>query len=714
MTTAHPDDENNAMLAYYGHGKGFRAALVTATRGEGGQNEIGPELFEALAVLRTEELLAAHRYDGAEQYFTRAVDFGYSFGIEETLEKWGHQEILGDFVRMIRTIRPDVIVGFVFDGEGGGQHHQTSARLTLEAFRAAADPARFPEQIAEGLRPWQPKKYYYTAGFGGPGAGGGRGGPRAAQLTGEGAKTPLVFEGGAHYDPVLGRTCNEVSAEARSMHKCQGMSQLLPLPDGEIQFGGVRAYRLRDTVLPDGVDRVEKEPFDGIDTSLSSLATFAGANPPAALSTALSTISNAVKTSRSQLSSGGNGATVPSLAEGLTVVRRLRGDLASMPIEADGRFEIDFRLVQKEAQFVNALLLAADVKLDAVATDGLVVAGQPVDVRLSTGVRGSVPVQVTSRELNGFAQDKPEGLSPRTEGLSPPTGRSPAPRPGAPESVALSSSSTILSAAIPPDARPTAAHFKYRQGCRAIRAGSGCAVRFAVPADTVHCHVRPVDRRGGGHDDRPGSVPLRGQSVQRREAARAARGPGFCRLGVAGNRDRSGPCRAVQRPRSDQRHSRHGDQSHLRRRQGRGGARAAARMARRTRDPADQLLEGRRGDDRAIRARRAAAPGGGRGDEAERQQHLRGEGRGPSGRFRPLHGHAGSRIPAGLSSCGVPTHDPSPRDRGAGGDRQGARREREAQFERRLHHGCRRRSAGRAGAAWRQALVHRRRRARVG
>jgi LmbE family N-acetylglucosaminyl deacetylase len=108
------------MLAYYGHGKGMRTTLVTATRGEGGQNEIGPELFEALAVLRTEELLAAHRYDGAEQYFTRAVDFGFSFSVEETLEKWGKEEILGDFVRMIRTIRPQVIVGFVFDGEGAG------------------------------------------------------------------------------------------------------------------------------------------------------------------------------------------------------------------------------------------------------------------------------------------------------------------------------------------------------------------------------------------------------------------------------------------------------------------------------------------------------------------------------------------------------------------------------------------------------------------
>src|SRR5687767_12462580 len=98
MTTAHPDDENNAMLAHFAHGKGYRTSLVTATHGEGGQNEIGPELFEALAVLRTEELLAAHRFDGAEQYFTRAIDFGYSFGIEETLEKWGKQEILGDYV----------------------------------------------------------------------------------------------------------------------------------------------------------------------------------------------------------------------------------------------------------------------------------------------------------------------------------------------------------------------------------------------------------------------------------------------------------------------------------------------------------------------------------------------------------------------------------------------------------------------------------------
>ena len=274
MTTAHPDDENNAMLAFYAHGNGFRTSLVAATRGEGGQNGIGPELFEALAVLRTEELLAAHRYDGAEQYFTRAVDFGYSFSVDETLEKWGKQEILGDYVRMIRTIRPDVIVGFVFDGAGGGQHHQTSSRLTAEAFRAAADPKAFPEQIQkEGLRPWQAKKFYYTAGFG----------PGGAASSGV-----MPFTYGEAYDPVLGRTYAEVGAEGRSMHKCQGMSQLLPLPAAGDQqgFGGPRGYKLQDTVLQGGVTRQDADPFDGVDTSLKSLAAFAGEQPPAALTAA--------------------------------------------------------------------------------------------------------------------------------------------------------------------------------------------------------------------------------------------------------------------------------------------------------------------------------------------------------------------------------------------------------------------------------------------
>ena len=158
--TAHPDDEDNGLLVMMSRGRGLRTALLTVTRGDGGQNQIGTELEEALGVLRSAELMAIHRIDGVEQYFTRAYEFGYSFSVEETFEKWGKEEILADVVRIIRTVRPDVIVSLPLAGEGGGQHHQASGRLAKEAFRAAADPNRFPEQIQAGLRPWQALKLY--------------------------------------------------------------------------------------------------------------------------------------------------------------------------------------------------------------------------------------------------------------------------------------------------------------------------------------------------------------------------------------------------------------------------------------------------------------------------------------------------------------------------------------------------------------------------
>src|SRR6185369_7315309 len=217
QTDAHPDDEDNGLLAMLGEGQGMRTTLVTLTRGDGGQNEIGPELGQSLGVLRTEELLGVHRFDGAEQYFTRAVDFGYSFSVDESIEKWGHDEILGDIVRHIRTVRPDVIAGFLCGGQSGGLHHQASAKLTAEAFRAAADTSRYPDQISAGLRPWQALRYFCT--------------DETSFAPQPPPHTPdQVLADVSGFDAVLGRTYAELGLEARSMHKCQGTSQLLLLP----------------------------------------------------------------------------------------------------------------------------------------------------------------------------------------------------------------------------------------------------------------------------------------------------------------------------------------------------------------------------------------------------------------------------------------------------------------------------------------------------
>ena len=377
MATAHPDDENNGVLALLSKGEGIRTTLVTATRGDGGQNEIGSELFDALAALRTEELLAAHRLDGAEQYFTRAVDFGYSFSRDETFEKWGREEILGDFVRLIRTIRPDVIAGLSPDGDGGGQHHQASAVLVHEAYAAAADPSRFPEQMAEGLRPWQARKFYFSAGFGfgrggrgGPGGRGGRGGADGGGATAGGARLTTLDVG--LFDPLLGRTYAEIGSHARSMHKCQGMSPLVMLPGA-----AAARYRLAETTVPGQADVPERSLFDGVDVSIEGLARFAGPLPPRDLVVDLAVLS---RHAAAALQAGAGPAERAAVLAGLGAVRTLRGRLATLGLSDDAIFEIDFRLEQKERQFEEAVLLAHQLRLEVLADDGVVTAAQPVTV----------------------------------------------------------------------------------------------------------------------------------------------------------------------------------------------------------------------------------------------------------------------------------------------------------------------------------------------
>lgn len=209
FVAAHPDDENTAMLTWLENEKLVRAGYLSLTRGDGGQNLIGNEQGDLLGVIRTQELLAARRIDGADQFFTRAVDFGYSKGPDETLAKWGRDEVLSDVVRVIRTFQPDVIVmRFPTTGEGRHGHHTASALLAVEAFEAAGDAQRFPEQL-NTTSPWKAKRLFWNF-FN-----------WAEPLSGEALKQFVTVDLGA-YNPILGRSYTELAGESRSMHKSQG------------------------------------------------------------------------------------------------------------------------------------------------------------------------------------------------------------------------------------------------------------------------------------------------------------------------------------------------------------------------------------------------------------------------------------------------------------------------------------------------------------
>ena len=242
----------------------------------------------------TSELLAAHRLDGAEEYFTRAIDYGYSFDPKEVIDKWGRKEIVGDYVRLIRTFRPDVMLTMNIQGRGGDRAHEATTILSHEAYLEAGDPSKYPEQIREGLRPWQPKKLYFTSAFGGRG-GGGRGAPAPPPPD---PKVKLVRPNTAMYDPLLGKTYAEIGSDARSNHKCQGTSGLPALPgfaNGRGGGGGGGSYQLMETSIAGEKDKDEASMFDAIDTSLSAIASYAGANPPDGLEVRLAAIADAAR-----------------------------------------------------------------------------------------------------------------------------------------------------------------------------------------------------------------------------------------------------------------------------------------------------------------------------------------------------------------------------------------------------------------------------------
>ena len=197
---AHPDDENTAVLTYMSKGKLTRTAYLSLTRGDGGQNLLGTEKGDLLGVIRTQELLSARKIDGAEQFFTRAIDFGYSKTAKETLRNWDKDKLLADVVKVIREFRPDIILTRFSKTQGGHGHHLASAILAEEAFYAAADPTKFPAQL-KTLKPWQTKRLYWN--------------------TWQPDQSAISIDIG-EYNSVLGKSFSEISAAARSMHKSQG------------------------------------------------------------------------------------------------------------------------------------------------------------------------------------------------------------------------------------------------------------------------------------------------------------------------------------------------------------------------------------------------------------------------------------------------------------------------------------------------------------
>ncbi len=359
QAVAHPDDEDGGMLTLEARGHGVNTLLMTLNRGEGGQNKIGSNLSDVLGVLRAEELLASDEYYGVQERFSRVADFGFSKSPEETFQKWGgHDTALGDMVRVIRTFHPDVIAarfsGTERDGHG---HHQASSILAKEAFRAAADPKRFPEQIAEGLLPWQAKKFYIgnVCGFG--------------AMTCPDADWTLKLNTGEK-SAELGMSYAQFAMNGLRHQMSQGAANWTLDAGDRFTF-----YRLVDSVLPStvGKDGHEKSFFDGIDTSLSALAGRLGMEEKKfpSLRQQLAEVARAVAVATETAKGSDASTTIAPLMKVVAEFERVNGEVSSASLNVGAKLDFLTRIAKKQRQAETALNLALGVSLTAdVSSDG--------------------------------------------------------------------------------------------------------------------------------------------------------------------------------------------------------------------------------------------------------------------------------------------------------------------------------------------------------
>ena len=375
-TGAHPDDEDSGLLAYLARHDQARTAYLSVTRGDGGQNVIGDELFESLGVIRTEELLQARRLDGASQFFTRAMDYGFSKKLDEAKKLWNEHDVLGDMVLAIRRFRPLVVIsrfsGTPADGHG---QHQFSGYLTPLAVRAAADPSQFPEQLKGDIRPWKVLKFYRGQGFG------------------PNQEAPTVSLNSGQHDPLLGRTYFEIAMEGRSQHKTQEQGLI------ELRGPQISNERLLETDVP----KTEKETsvFDGIDTSIKGIAKLTN-NTETPFGQKLAELQETAEQALKAYDPYAPEKLVPLLAKGYKQAYDAEWS-TRIPASKD-------MARQKQEEFANALLLASGTVIDALADTETLVAGDSTNVSVKVFAPDSVDVKLTKNELKTPAGWRVEAL----------------------------------------------------------------------------------------------------------------------------------------------------------------------------------------------------------------------------------------------------------------------------------------------------------------
>ena len=364
MVGAHPDDEDSALLAELALRHGVRTAYLSLTRGEGGQNCLGPESGAALGVLRTGELLASRRYDGAEQLFSPCVDFGYAKRAEDAFAHWPRERLVGSIVQAIRALQPDVVIsiwtGTPIDGHG---HHRACGAATREAFDVAGDAAAFPEQVQAGLPPWRPKRLLV----------------RVRDAAHQVADDLHVNVG--RFDPALGRSCFEVAMQGRSLHRSQNMGALL------LKGAQHVVYRVAAGVPAAGGQNAN--PLAGLPVRLEAWARALPEDCPDTVAS-IESAARHLDAAWEQFHPQRPERTAPMLAAAL-------GALRKMVQELDGKSPAMLgRLQECQRRVEAAWLQAHGLALEVLAMKPDVVAGGSVDVEAELFLRGNSDVTLSS------------------------------------------------------------------------------------------------------------------------------------------------------------------------------------------------------------------------------------------------------------------------------------------------------------------------------